>query len=90
MFVNISAEAKNPSIRMNLLRGSSLCIGVSSLVNLNPWTNLSDKLNQLFRGRGWASTFSRIRATTKSLAAYASMISEGVPRSVKFCIRVDI
>jgi len=36
MFVNISDETKNPSIRVNLLRGSSLCIGVSSFVNLNP------------------------------------------------------
>jgi len=45
MFVNINADAKKPIIKQNLLLGSSLCIGLSSLVNLKPWTNLRD--NQL-------------------------------------------
>ncbi len=52
MFVNIREAVKKPRVRMNLARGSSLCMGLFIFVNLNPSTNLNDNLSScLLRGR---------------------------------------
>ena len=83
IFVNINADAKKPIIKTNLLLGSSLWIGLSSLVNLKPWTNLRDNpgpSHALFRSHVGAYPLDEILSC--GIHVYNVLVGAEVPQTI--------